>query len=107
MPAAPPRRTLPPMDALLTAPLTPADVVLRDGSTMRLRAPEREDAEALLTFFRGLSEESLYRRFHGHPSVDARLIDPLLDPEWRERGALVGAHEDRIVAVANYVRLRD
>jgi acetyl coenzyme A synthetase (ADP forming)-like protein len=85
----------------------PADVVLRDGSTMRLRPPGRDDAGALLTFFEDLSDESLYLRFHGHPSVDARLVDPVLEPDWLERGALVGAYEDRIVAVANYVRLRD
>jgi acetyl coenzyme A synthetase (ADP forming)-like protein len=85
----------------------PADVVLRDGSTMRLRPPGRDDAGALLTFFEDLSDESLYLRFHGHPSVDARLVDPVLEPDWLERGALVGAYENRIVAVANYVRLRD
>jgi hypothetical protein len=28
-----------------------ADVVLRDGSTMRLRPPMRADADALITFF--------------------------------------------------------
>jgi len=86
---------------------TPADVVLRDGSTMRLRAPRPDDAAALLAFFDSLSDESLYLRFHGHPSVDARLVDPVLAPDWFERGALVGASESRIVAVANYVRLRD
>jgi acetate---CoA ligase (ADP-forming) len=96
--------TLPRMEALLQ---TTADVVLRDGSTMRLRPPGPEDAAALLAFFQSLSDESLYLRFHGHPSVDARLVDPVLEPDWFERGALIGAHEDRVVAVANYVRLRD
>jgi len=86
---------------------SPADVVLRDGSTMRLRPPRPEDAGALLGFFESLSDESLYLRFHGHPSVDARLVQPVIEPDWLERGALVGSHEDRIVAVANYVRLRD
>jgi acetyl coenzyme A synthetase (ADP forming)-like protein len=95
------------MEALLTQPLAPADVVLRDGSTMRLRPPGRDDAAALLAFFEGLSDESLYLRFHGHPSVDVRLVEPVLEPDWLERGALVGTHEERVVAVANYVRLRD
>ena len=35
----------------------------------------------------------------------------MLEPDWRERGALLGAlvddEEERVVAVANYVRLRD
>ena len=84
-----------------------ADVVLRDGSTMRLRPPAPEDAEALLDFFRGLSGQSLYRRFHGHPSVDERIVEPVLSPDWVERGAFVGTNAGRVVALANYVRLRD
>ena len=72
-----------------------ADVVLRDGSTMRFRPPGAADGEALLDFFRGLSDRSLYLRFHGHPSVDERLVDPVLEPDWVERGALVGTKDDR------------
>jgi acetyl coenzyme A synthetase (ADP forming)-like protein len=83
------------------------DVVLRDGSTMRFRPPGKEDGAALLAFFQGLSDHSLYLRFHGHPTVGGNAVDPLLDPDWNERGALVGTLEDAIVAVANYVRLRD
>jgi acetyl coenzyme A synthetase (ADP forming)-like protein len=94
---------------MTTVALAPhmSDVVLRDGSTMRLRAPASGDAEPVLRFLRGLSDESLYRRFHGHPSVDERLIGPMLDPDWIERGALVGTHTDEVVALASYVRLRD
>jgi acetyl coenzyme A synthetase (ADP forming)-like protein len=84
-----------------------ADVVLRDGSTMRFRPPSPDDLEALLAFYRTLSDESLYRRFHGHPAVAPRLVEPMLEPDWLERGALIGVKEDRVVAVANYVRLRD
>jgi len=87
--------------------LTFADVVLRDGSTMRFRPPAEDDAAALLAFFQGLSDQSVYLRFHGHPEVGRNVVDPLLDPEWDERGALVGMKEDQVVAVANYVRLRD
>ncbi|MBA3733772.1 MAG: GNAT family N-acetyltransferase [Actinobacteria bacterium] len=84
-----------------------SDVVLRDGWTMRLRPPESADAPALLDFFRSLSDQSLYTRFHGHPSVDAELGKPVLGPDWIERGALVGTKESKIVALASYVRLRD
>jgi acetyl coenzyme A synthetase (ADP forming)-like protein len=84
-----------------------ADVVLRDGSTMRFRPPRGPDAGALLSFFRLLSDQSLYLRFHGHPAVGPKVVEPLLEPDWEERGALVGMKSDRIVAVANYVRLRD
>jgi acetyl coenzyme A synthetase (ADP forming)-like protein len=74
---------------------------------MRFRPPGKEDAAGLLEFFQDLSDRSLYLRFHGHPSVDEHLVAPVLDPDWSERGALVGTQDDRIVALANYVRLRD
>jgi acetate---CoA ligase (ADP-forming) len=83
------------------------DVVLRDGSTMRFRPPKRADAAELLGFFRSLSDRSIFLRFHGHPAVDERLVEPTLDPDWIERAALVGTKDDRIVALANYIRLRD
>jgi acetyl coenzyme A synthetase (ADP forming)-like protein len=85
----------------------PTDVILRDGSTLRLKAPAAEDAEALLEFFSGLSERSLYLRFHGFPALGPRLVEPLLEPDWQERGALLGSLGGRVVAVANWVRLRD
>ena len=87
------------------------DVILRDGTTLRLRPPRRDDAAALLTFFAGLSERSRYLRFHGLPSLDERLVEPMLVPDWRERGALLatlaGDGGERVVAVTSYARLRD
>jgi acetate---CoA ligase (ADP-forming) len=74
---------------------------------MRLHPPGPGEAEALLDLFRDLSDRSLYLRFHGHPNVDEHLVGPTLDPDWVERGALVGTSEGRIVALASYVRLRD
>ena len=88
-----------------------ADVILRDGRTLRLRPPSRDDAEALLAFFGGLSQRSLYLRFHGFPQISPRLGESVVEPDWRERGALLGAlvddEEERVVALASYVRLRD
>ena len=90
---------------------TAVDVILRDGSTLRLRAPARDDADALVSFFAELSDESLYLRFHGSPPVDAHLVAPDLEPDWAERGALIGAvatdDGERLVALASYARLRD
>jgi acetyl coenzyme A synthetase (ADP forming)-like protein len=88
------------------------DVILRDGSTLRLRAPARGDAGALIAFFEGLSEHSRYLRFHGSRRVDAALVEPFLDPDWVDRGALIGvlateAGDERIVTLAEYARLRD
>jgi acetyl coenzyme A synthetase (ADP forming)-like protein len=88
------------------------DVILRDGSTLRLRAPGSADAGALLEFFKRLSDRSRYQRFHGIRHVDAAFVAHLLGADSTERGALVGAVADagggeRIVAVAEYARLRD
>jgi acetyl coenzyme A synthetase (ADP forming)-like protein len=83
------------------------DVILRDGETLRLRAPATEDAGALAAFFTGLSERSFYMRFHGIRRVDDGLVQHFLEPDWQERGVLVGELSNRIVAVAEYMRLRD
>ena len=83
------------------------DVILRDGATLRLRAPAKEDAGALAAFLTGLSERSFYMRFHGIRRIDDSLVRHFLEPDWQERGVLVGELDDRIVAVAEYMRLRD
>jgi acetyl coenzyme A synthetase (ADP forming)-like protein len=85
----------------------PTDVILRDGSTLRLRAPLGSDAEVLLEFFERLSDRSRYLRFHGFPAVSEKLVTPVVDPDWDERGALIGCLEGRVVALANWARLRD
>ena len=84
-----------------------ADVILKDGGTLRLRPPGEADADALLAFFEGLSAHSLYQRFHGIRNVEPQLAESLLDPDWVETGALAGWLGERVVGVANYVRLRD
>ncbi|HET8741005.1 MAG TPA: GNAT family N-acetyltransferase, partial [Gaiella sp.] len=87
------------------------DVILRDGSTLRLRPPERADTDAILDFFRNLSRQSLYLRFHGFPTLGPQIVEQVIDPDWRERGALLGSlvedGTERVVALASYVRLRD
>lgn len=44
---------------------SPCDVVLRDGTTLQLRALVAEDADALRRFFDGLSSDSIYFRYFG------------------------------------------
>jgi hypothetical protein len=57
------------------------DVILRDGSTLRLRSPGSDDQEASVDFFRSLSERSLYLRFHGFPELRLQLVQSLLEPD--------------------------
>ena len=93
--------------AVPTVPVVQVDVILRDGSTLRLRPPGGEDADALVGFFSSLSERSLYLRFHGFPSIGRELVDPFVDPDWDETGALVGIVDGRVVGLGTYVRLRE
>jgi acetyl coenzyme A synthetase (ADP forming)-like protein len=99
------------MRLMATAARDSVDVILRDGGTLRLRPPTPDDVDALLGFYRALSTQSLHRRFHGLPQLGPQLVESLISPDWTERGALVGALTDeageRIVAIGNYVRLRD
>jgi acetate---CoA ligase (ADP-forming) len=87
------------------------DVILRDGTTLRLRAPVDGDVPALAGFFADLSLRSRFLRFHGLGLAGDRFLRTLVDPDWAEKGALIGVlgddGEERIVAIGNYVRLRD
>jgi acetyl coenzyme A synthetase (ADP forming)-like protein len=87
------------------------DVVLRQGLTLRLRPPTTGDADAVTEFLARLSPESLFLRYHGGVAVGPSLVKPVLDPDWVERGALVGitgeTPAETVVALGNYVRLRD
>jgi acetyl coenzyme A synthetase (ADP forming)-like protein len=88
------------------------DVILRDGSTLRLRPPHTRDSQAVLDFFGALSEQSVYWRFHGFPALTPTTVEPFLDPDWEESGSLIGAlsgdgEAEQIVALASFVRLRD
>ncbi|MEX0815814.1 MAG: GNAT family N-acetyltransferase [Gaiellales bacterium] len=87
------------------------DVILREGTTLRLRATTHADADDLLAFFSQLSEESRYFRFHGFEAATRELVKPFLDPDWHERGDLVAVVDEngaqRITALASWARLRD
>ena len=99
----------------MTAPMQDSDlavdVILRDGATLRLRAPVEADVPGLVEFFAALSVRSRFLRFHGLAVAGERFAQTLVQPDWAERGALMGVMGDvggeRIVAVGNYVRLRD
>ena len=73
------------------APPEIRDVILRDGSTLRLRPPHASDTDAVLGFFGALSERSVYWRFHGFPALTPSTVEPFLDPDWEESGSLIGA----------------
>ena len=88
------------------------DVVLRDGSTLRLRPTSAADAAALLAFFERLSRETRHLRFQGGIRVDANTVAPFLRSDGKEALSLVAELADphglpQIVALGTFVRLRD
>ena len=82
------------------------DVVLRSGSTLRLRPVRPDDAAALLAFYRRLSPDSLYFRFFSLPQVDPEKAAGFCRVDYDNEFALVAeAAAGRLVAVAHYFRL--
>ncbi|MGO9749954.1 MAG: GNAT family N-acetyltransferase [Solirubrobacteraceae bacterium] len=82
------------------------DVLLRDGSTLRLQTPTPVDFNDLKEFFDGLSPDSRYLRFHGYARTDfaARAA---AEADGRDRFALIARHDARVVAVAGFDGLRE
>ena len=96
----------------LAQPAEPAvDVILRDGTTLRLRPPTEADVHGVMAFFADLSVRSRFLRFHGFTVAGDRFVRSFVEPDWAERGSLIGvmgdAADERVVGVGNYVRLRD
>ncbi|HEY2797045.1 MAG TPA: GNAT family N-acetyltransferase, partial [Thermoanaerobaculia bacterium] len=81
------------------------DVVLRSGSTLRLRPVRVEDAKALLAFYGRLSPDSLYLRFFSLRTVDGEAAARFCRVDYENEFALVGDAGGRIVAIAQYFRL--
>src|SRR3954451_11399636 len=82
------------------------DVILRDGSALRLRSPEVSDEQAIKAFFDGLSAESRYTRFHGAGRTDTVSRD-YAHADGDSRVALLARLGERVVAVAGYDRLNE
>jgi len=77
------------------------------GDEVVVRALRDDDRERVLEFLRGLSMETLYRRFFSVPRIDDRLLDLIVHPSECCSEALVAVEGEDIVAVATYDRLPD
>jgi acyl-CoA synthetase (NDP forming)/RimJ/RimL family protein N-acetyltransferase len=82
------------------------DVILRDGSALRLRSPVPTDEPAIRAFFDGLAPDSRYMRFHGAGRTDLVSHD-YAHADGDARVALLAHLGDRVVAVAGYDRLNE
>ena len=83
-----------------------ADVVLRDGSTVRVRPARPDDAPGLERMLQRLSEESRYLRFFSAvidiPRVTAWATQ--IDRKWRDGLVATTGPQERIVAHAGWER---
>jgi L-amino acid N-acyltransferase YncA len=93
------------MNAVYTISAYPKDVTLRDGSKVRLRPLQRDDAERLLDFFLGIPEDERY-------FLKDDVTSPAVIREWTEKLdydralPLLALADERIVAEAVLIRRR-
>lgn len=78
------------------------DVVVRDGSTVRVRQAGGGDVGDLRRFLQSLSPQSLFLRFHGHPALTESQVRALVDLDGRPAATLVAESGGRIVACAGF-----
>jgi acetate---CoA ligase (ADP-forming) len=84
-----------------------SDVVLKSGSTLRLRPIRPEDAPALLAFYGRLSPDSLYFRFFSVPTLNVKKAESVCQVDYQNTFALVGESGGRIVAVGHFFRNKE
>ncbi len=80
-----------------------ADVVLRDGRVAHLRPIRPDDAEALVEFYDGVSDESRYLRFFSPmPRLSERDVQRFTHVDHRGRVGIVMTVAGRIIAFGQY-----
>ena len=84
-----------------------ADVVLRDGSTVRIRPVRPRDEPAVRSFLEGLSRESRALRFWSGAANLERAAAWEVDVDYRDRYGLVATtgSDERVVGEAMYRRI--
>jgi acetyl coenzyme A synthetase (ADP forming)-like protein len=86
------------------------DVLLRDGTSLHLRAIRPDDKERLLDHFRRLGPESVRHRFFGvKKDLTTQELERFTEPDFDRHVGLVGTQEgaagEAIVVVGRYFRL--
>ena len=83
---------------------TAADVLLRDGTTTRLRPVLAADGPAVLSLFERLSERSLYYRFMTDPHLDLDKVRRLIEVDQESQVLLVAERAGCLYGLAGYYR---
>ena len=85
-----------------------AEVTLRTGDRITVRALVPEDRELLAAAFERLSERSRFMRFLSPvPRLTKRMLDLLVEVDHRQHVALIALHDGECVGVVRYVRDAD
>ncbi len=80
-----------------------ADVVLRDGHTVRIRPILPDDSDRLARFHQRQSPESVYfRYFSPRPRLSASDLEHLTNVDHHDRVAFVALLDEEVVGVARY-----
>ena len=83
---------------------TESDIVLRDGSTLRLRPVRPSDEAALKELHDRLSLDSVYFRFFGLRADSSDEVSRLLHTDYDNEFSLVAESGTRLCGVASYSR---
>jgi len=82
------------------------EITLRDGTTAQIRPARPKDRAQIDAFYAGLSDQSVYLRFHRHlDEAPADEIRDEVEPDFVDKFTLVAIHEGRIIAVGTCERL--
>ena len=81
-----------------------SDVVLRDGTTQRLRPIRPEDAPAVLALFGALSEQSLYYRFMTVAQIDMLRARQIASVDYESAMTIVAERGASLAGIAGYFR---
>ena len=89
-----------------TQPVAAVDVVLRDGTTARLRSADNTDREGLRMLFAQLSDESRYFRFLRATGRSDRSCELIADIDYPRNVSLVAERGHTLLGVATCARER-
>jgi acetyl coenzyme A synthetase (ADP forming)-like protein len=81
-----------------------SDTLLRDGTTVHLRAVRAEDATAVLALFGQLSERSLYYRFMTVPRIDLAEARKIVHVDYDSQMVVVAERGGALCGIAGYYR---
>lgn len=83
-----------------------ADVVLRDGGTARIRPITVDDADRLVSFYEGVSDESKYYRFFApYPRLSAKDVHRFTHHDFVDRVGLAATVGGEFIATVRYDRI--